>query len=88
MNENNVQLDINRWNHERIDVSARIIQARSEQDPHFRTILQEAKQHNIYLYHYDKCPKSRPSFWGAMKLKEGGIIGENTLGKQMMALDI
>lgn len=89
MKENGVTLDVQRWNRERVDVNAQLLQARLEQDPKFKNILTEIKHNNIHLYHYERCGRSKPSFWGAMEFKDGsGIIGNNMLGKQMMALDV
>lgn len=83
-------LDVDKWNKERVWVSAQLVQARYLQDPHFARILREAKAKDYFLVHFERGTSKKPPFWGAMIFKSGERagerIGENMLGKQLMEL--
>lgn len=76
-------LKVKAWDAARDAVMFRILQARYEVDAEFRKILEATKKANIRLLHFERSgPKS---YWGGT-VKEGVVVGENKLGKMMMAL--
>jgi DNA-directed RNA polymerase subunit H (RpoH/RPB5) len=76
-------LNVKAWDAARDAAMFGILQARYEVDEEFRKILEASKESNVGLLHYERSGPS--SYWGGA-VKEGAIVGENKLGKMMMAL--
>jgi predicted NAD-dependent protein-ADP-ribosyltransferase YbiA (DUF1768 family) len=76
--QHGIQLDIEKWNKDRIPLMTELLRIRYKKDKNFRSILKRCKKENIDLYHYSL----RDQFWGAyQRKKDGVIVGNNHLGK-------
>lgn len=60
-----------------------VLKARYASDPMFRQILEATLKSNILLLHYERI--GAKSYWGGA-IKDGEIVGNNTLGKMLMTL--
>ncbi len=76
-------LDVKQWNDRRISVTAKLLEAKWQQDSLFREVL--ASTDGMYLLHFERS--GAKSFWGGSFSKTtGNIQGENYLGKMLMSL--
>lgn len=84
MKKNGFKLDVEHWNEVRVSCLQEILNSRFESDPRFRRILRAAFRGNYYLLHVERSgPKS---FWGGSD-KSGAVLGQNQLGKMLMAFN-
>lgn len=84
MEKNGFKLDVEHWNEVRVSCLQEILNSRFESDPRFRRILRAAFRGNYYLLHVERSgPKS---FWGGSD-KSGAVLGQNQLGKMLMAFN-
>lgn len=80
-------LDVERWNEESVGVMRNLIQMRFSKDIVLRSILNDAKEKNVHLLHFERGTLKRPPFWGCFRSKETGeIVGVNMYGKLLMEL--
>ena len=84
MKKNGFKLDVKHWNEVRVSRLQEILNSRFESDARFRRILRAAFRGNYYLLHVERSgPKS---FWGG-SVKSGAVLGQNQLGKMLMAFN-
>lgn len=84
MKKNGFKLDVKHWNEVRVSRLQEILNSRFESDARFRRILRAAFRGNYYLLHVERSgPKS---FWGGSD-KSGAVLGQNQLGKMLMAFN-
>jgi len=71
------------WDQVRNEAMMNVLRARYASDPMFRQILEATLKSNIILLHYERI--GAKSYWGG-SVKDGEIVGNNTLGKMLMTL--
>ena len=71
------------WDQVRNEAMMNVLKARYASDPMFRQILEATLKSNILLLHYERI--GAKSYWGGA-IKDGEIVGNNTLGKMLMTL--
>ena len=81
MTKDGAALRTDEWARECDQVMKDALEARFDVDPEFRRILEAVADSGATLLHFERGG----GYWGG-KVKDGQIVGENMLGKMMMAL--
>lgn len=85
------ELDMHRWNAQRVNITRALLKARARVDPLFRSIVARAQADGVMPVHFVSMRgrKGGVPFWGVRSIKKknpGYLIGENMLGKLLMSL--
>ena len=78
-------LNVEKWNNNSVQIMKDIIAARYSYDQEFKNIVDQCKNENIELYHFERTGEK--SFWGGC-FKDGKFVGNNMLGKIIHSLHL
>ena len=80
----NCSLKVERWGSIRVPVMRSLVKQRVSKDCKYARILTSLVDRGNPVVHFERGSKSRPPFWGQVRLRDGEICGDNMLGRLML----